>query len=49
MIYRFVSSFIILNILFEIIEIIFPSEKMNGFVKSFVLIIMLYAMCHLFI
>ncbi len=45
MIYNFVYTFIILNIIYEIIEIIFPIKKMNMVVKSFVLMITLYAMC----
>lgn len=45
MIYKFVYTFIILNIIYELIEIIFPIKKMNMMVKSFVLIITLYVMC----
>lgn len=43
MIYNFVFTFITLNIIYELMEIIFPSSKMQNFVKSFVLIIILYA------
>lgn len=49
MIYKFVSSFLVLNILFEIFQIIFPSNKMNNFVKSFVLIVFLYSFIMLFV
>ena len=38
MIYKFVFSFIVFNILFEIIEVIFPSKFMNNFVKSVVML-----------
>lgn len=43
MIYKFVISFLVLNIIFEFIEIIFPIKKMKNMVRSFVLIVMLYA------
>ncbi len=49
MIYKFVSSFIILNIIFEVLQVLFPSNKMNNFVKSLVLIIFLYGLLELFI
>lgn len=39
MIYKFVFSIIVLNLIFEIIEMIFPSKKMKNMVKSFVLIL----------
>lgn len=43
MIYKFVISFLVLNIIFEFIEIIFPIKKIKNMVRSFVLIVMLYA------
>ncbi len=49
MIYEFVVSFIVLNIVFELVEIIFPSERMSGFVKSFSLMILLYVVIKIFI
>ena len=49
MIYRFVSSFIILNIIFELVQILFPISKMNNYVKSFVLIIFLYSIVITFV
>ena len=43
MIYNFVLTFILLNVIYELLEVIFPSSKMQNFVKSFVLIVILYA------
>ena len=40
MIYRFVFSVIVLNLVYEIIEIVFPAKKIKNTVKSFVLILM---------
>ena len=44
-IFNLVLMFIGLNIFYELIELIFPISKMKMSVKSFVLIIMLYAVC----
>ncbi len=41
MIYKFVLSIIILNLLYEIVEMILPSKKLKNSVKSFVLILIL--------
>lgn len=41
MIYKLVLTFIVLEIVYEVIELIFPIQKMRGTVKSFVLIILL--------
>ena len=43
MIYKIVISFVILNLLSEYVEIIFPSKFMNQFVKSVVSMIFLYS------
>lgn len=45
MIYKFVISVIVLNLLYELIEIILPSSKIKNMVQSVCLIIMLYAVC----
>ena len=37
--------FAIVNLLYELIEIIFPMSKMADFVKSFVSIVFLYVIC----
>ena len=42
MIYKFVTGVIVLNLIYELVEIIFPSSKMKSSVKSFVLILLLY-------
>ena len=45
MFYRFVCIVIILNVLYELIEVIFPSKKMKSTVKSFVLVLIFYVIC----
>lgn len=45
MIYKFVSIVIVLNIVYEIVEIILPSKKMKNAIKSFILIMMFYVIC----
>lgn len=42
MIYRFVLVVIVLNIIYELVEVVFPSSRMKSTVKSFVLIVVLY-------
>lgn len=44
MVYNFVFVFIVLNLVYEVVEFIFPVSKISGFVKSFSLIVLLYAM-----
>lgn len=45
MIYKFVCVVIVLNLLYELIEVVFPAKKMKGIVKSFVMMLMVYALC----
>lgn len=47
MIYNFVASVIVLNLLYELLEMILPSEKLKTTVKSFVLLLMLYVVCEM--
>ena len=49
MIYKFISSFVVLNIVYEILQVVFPSNKLNNFVKSMVLIIFLYGLLEIII
>ncbi len=49
MIYKLISGFVILNIVYEILQVIFPSNKLNNFLKSIVLIIFLYGLVELII
>lgn len=42
MIYKFVVSYLILGLLFEFFQILFPIKKMRAMVQSFVLIIFLF-------
>lgn len=44
MIYEFVVVILVLNVIYELVEIIFPIKRMNGIIKSFSLLIMLYAL-----
>lgn len=46
-IYRFVSMIVVMNVLYELIEFIFPTKNMKTIVKSFTLIFFLYAICEL--
>lgn len=48
MIYKFTCIVILMNLMYEFIELIFPSKKMKGIVKSFVMICIIYAICDLF-
>lgn len=43
LVYNLVLIFIVLEIIYELIELIFPIKKMRGTVKSFVLMVMLTA------
>ena len=43
MVYKLVLTFILCNLIYEIVEIVFPVNKMKNIVKSFVLIVLLYA------
>ncbi len=43
-IYKIVTLFLIFNIFYEFIEILFPIKKMRGLIRSFVLIVFLYVM-----
>ena len=43
--YDFVWVVIILNVVYELVEFVFPIKRMGNIVKSFALIIMLYALC----
>ena len=43
--YDFVLVVIVLNVVYEMVEFIFPIKRMGNIVKSFTLIIMLYALC----
>lgn len=45
MIYNFVLTFIVLNLVYELVEVTFPISKMRGAVKSFVLIVILSVFC----
>lgn len=45
MIYKFVGTIIVLNVMYEIIEIILPSKRMKNTIRSFILIIMFYVIC----
>lgn len=47
MIYKFVTSVIVLNLLYELLEMIFPSTKLKTTVKSFVLLLMIYTVCEM--
>lgn len=49
MIYKFISGFVVLNIVYEILQVVFPSNKLNNFVKSMVLIIFLYGLLEIII
>lgn len=42
MIYKFVVGFLILNLLFELVQMLFPIKRMREFVRSVVMIIFLY-------
>ncbi len=44
-IYNLVLAFVVLEIIYELIELIFPIKKMRSAVKSFVLLVMLTALC----
>lgn len=46
--YDFVITIIVLNLIYELIEIVFPINKMSVAVKSYALLIVLYAMCEYF-
>ncbi len=48
MIYKITILIIVLNLLYEVIEVVFPSKKMKNSVKSFTLIFMLYLIINLF-
>lgn len=37
--------FIVINLIFEVFETVFPMSRMNGFVKSFVGVVFLYVVC----
>ena len=45
MIFKIVVLIVVMNLIYELIEIIFPVKKLNLTIKSFALLIMLYAMC----
>ena len=45
MIYEFVKSVLVLSVVYELVELLFPSKKMNTAVKSFTLVIFLYSLC----
>lgn len=45
MIYRFVFLIIVLNLLYELVEVVFPAKKMKTSVKSYVLILVFYVIC----
>ncbi len=49
MIYKLVSSIVVLNLIYEIIEIIFPAKKMKNTIKSFILILIFYEICKVII
>ena len=44
MVYDFVVVFVTINLIYEMIEFVFPISKIGGFVKSFSLVVLLYAM-----
>lgn len=44
-IYNFVLTFIVLEIVYELVELIFPIKKMRSSVKSFVLLVFLSVIC----
>ena len=46
--YDFVVVIIVLNLLYELIEIVFPAKKMSVAIKSFASLILLYALCEYF-
>ena len=45
MFYNIVLTIIVLNVIYELVEVVFPIKKMNTTIKSFVLMVMLYALC----
>lgn len=45
MFYKISIFVIVLNLIYELIEILFPMTKMGFSIKSFTLIIMLYMVC----
>ncbi len=47
MIYKFTLSIIVVSILFEVFENLFPIKKMNKVVVSFGRILMIYYVCSL--
>jgi len=49
MIYKLTFSILVLNIIYEFVEIIFPFKYMNNFIKSTVVLLFLYAVIEIFI
>ncbi len=45
MFFKIVIFVIVMNLIYELIEIVFPSKNMKLTIKSFSLIVMLYALC----
>ena len=45
MFYKIAIFVIVINVIYELIEILFPLSKMNFTIKSFTLIVMLYTLC----
>ena len=45
MFYKISIFVIVLNLIYELIEILFPMTKMSFSIKSFTLIVMLYMVC----
>lgn len=42
---KIVVVVIVLNVIYELVEMIFPVKTLNLTIKSFALIVMLYALC----
>ena len=45
MVFKVVVLLIVVNLIYELVELIFPAKKINLTIKSFSLIVMLYAVC----
>ena len=49
MFYKISIFVVVLNLIYELIEMIFPMSKMNFTIKSFTLMVMLYVVCDYFV
>ena len=48
MLYEFIIDFIVLNLFYEFVEILFPNKSIKEFVKFTILIIFLFYILNLF-